>query len=129
MNNPALLTPTVSPTSDITYTLHVQSGNGCGMSTDDVFVRVFKKIDIPNAFSPNGDGINDVWNINALASYPESTVKVFNRYGQIIYQSNGYSKPWDGSFNGSPLPFGTYYYIIDRKNGFPLSTGWVAIIR
>jgi gliding motility-associated-like protein len=129
MNNPALLTPTVSPTSDITYTPHVQSGNGCGMSTDDVFVRVFKKIDIPNAFSPNGDGINDVWNINALASYPESTVKVFNRYGQIIYQSNGYSKPWDGSFNGSPLPFGTYYYIIDRKNGFPLSTGWVAIIR
>ncbi len=129
MNNPALLTPIVSPTADITYTLHVQSGNGCGTAADDVFVRVFRKINIPNAFSPNGDGINDVWNIDALASYPESTVKVFNRYGQIIFQSNGYLKPWDGTFNGSPLPFGTYYYIIDRKNGFPLSTGWVAIIR
>ena len=128
INNTSILTPVVNPVNDFIYTLHVLSGNGCGAATDDVFVRVFKKINIPNAFSPNGDGINDVWNIEALETYPESTTQVFNRYGQIIYRSQGYTKPWDGRYNGKPLPFGTYYYIIDRKNNFPLLSGWVMII-
>jgi gliding motility-associated-like protein len=129
INNTSILTPVVNPVNDFIYTLHVQSGNGCGSASDDVFVRVFKKINIPNAFSPNGDGINDVWNIQALETYPESTTEVFNRYGQPLFRSKGYAKPWDGNYNGRPLPFGTYYYIIDRKNGFPLLSGWVMIIR
>lgn len=129
INNTSVLTPVVNPVTDFIYTLHVVSGNGCGAASDDVFVRVFKKISIPNAFSPNGDGINDVWDIQALESYPESTTKVFNRYGQLVFQSAGYNKPWDGRYNGKPLPFGTYYYIIDRKNDFPLLSGWVVIVR
>jgi len=129
IDNVNLLTPTVNPGTDFTYTLHVQSGNGCGVASDNVFVRVFRKINIPNAFSPNGDGINDVWNIAELITYPESVTKVFNRYGQLIFYSNGYAKPWDGTFNGKPLPFGVYYYIIDRKNDFPLLNGSLTIIR
>lgn len=129
INNTSVLTPVVNPINDFIYTLHVLSGNGCGAAADDVFVRVFKKINIPNAFSPNGDGINDVWNIEALETYPESTTQVFNRYGQLVFRSQGYSKPWDGRYNGQPMPFGTYYYIIDRKNNFPLLSGWVMIIR
>ncbi|HSC39067.1 MAG TPA: gliding motility-associated C-terminal domain-containing protein, partial [Chitinophagaceae bacterium] len=105
------------------------TGNGCGTATDEVFVRVFQKVTAPNAFSPNGDGINDYWVIDGLDTYPESVTDVFNRYGQRVFHSTGYPRPWDGGFNGRPLPTGTYYYIIDRKNGFPLLTGWVFIVR
>ncbi len=129
INNSNILTPVVSPLSDITYTLHVASGNGCGIATDDVFIRVFKKIVIPNAFSPNGDGINDTWRVEGLDSYPESETNVFNRFGQLVFHSAGYSKAWDGRWNGKSLPSGTYYYTIDRKNNFPLSSGWILIIR
>jgi gliding motility-associated-like protein len=129
INNPLLLKPTVNPVSDFTYTLHVASGNGCGTASDDVFVRVFKKISIPNAFSPNGDGINDTWNVDALDSYPESENSVFNRYGQRVFYSRGYSRPWDGRYNGKPVPVGTYYYVIDRKNNFPLLSGSLLIVR
>ena len=123
------IAPVVNPLKDITYTLHVISANGCGIATENVFVRVFNKINVPNAFSPNGDGINDVWNINELSSYPESETNVFNRYGQLVFHSMGYSKPWDGRYNGQSLPVGTYYYTIDRKNNFPFMNGWLMIIR
>jgi len=84
---------------------------------------------VPNAFSPNGDGINDQWRIQALETYPEAIVSVYNRHGQLIYTSRGYSKPWDGTFKQQPLPTASYYYIIDLKNDFPLFTGWIMIIR
>ncbi len=129
IDNTGSLTPIVSPPVDFTYTLHVTSAKGCGVATDDVFVRVFQKVIIPNAFSPNGDGINDLWVIDGLDTYPESVTEVFNRYGQLVFRSIGYPKPWNGSYNGKPLPVGTYYYIIDRKNGFPVLSSWVLIIR
>jgi gliding motility-associated-like protein len=129
ISSTTILAPVVDPENDITYTLHVVSGDGCGTATDDVFVRVFKKIKVPNAFSPNGDGINDVWNIEQLITYPESEIQVFNRYGQPVFKSKGYSIPWNGIFNGKPVPVGTYYYTIDRKNDFPIITGWVFIVR
>jgi gliding motility-associated-like protein len=127
--NANTLTPVVSPAGDITYTLHAVSNAGCGEGTDNVFVRVFKKINIPNAFSPNGDGINDCWQITALETYPEATITIFNRYGQQVYVSNGYSKPWDGKQNGKALPVGSYYYVIDLHNQLPVVTGWIMILR
>ncbi|CAN5341713.1 hypothetical protein BH09BAC6_BH09BAC6_23100 [soil metagenome] len=84
---------------------------------------------IPNAFTPNGDGINDVWNIKSLSDYSQCNVFVYNRYGSLIYQSTGYSRPWDGLFNGTPVPVGTYYYIINLQNRTPELTGQVSIIR
>lgn len=128
LDNPNSLTPVATPTDDITYTLHVESAS-CGSATDEVFVRVYKKITIPNTFSPNGDGVNDLWNIDALITYPQCSVKVFNRYGQQVYYSTGYALAWDGTANGQRLPDGAYYYIIDLKNGTALRTGWVAIVR
>ncbi|MBS1932669.1 MAG: gliding motility-associated C-terminal domain-containing protein [Bacteroidetes bacterium] len=129
IDNPASLQPTVTPQSDITYTLKVTSTVGCGVSTDNVFIRVFEKITIPNAFSPNGDGINDVWNIKNLITYPEAEIEVFNRYGQPVFHSSGYNKPWDGTLNGKSVPSGTYYYIIDLKNDFPKLSGSVFVVR
>jgi gliding motility-associated-like protein len=128
INDPSILQPVVTPDNDITYTLTLSSTIGCGISTDEVFVRVLKKVTVPNAFSPNGDGINDVWNIKNLNTYPESQIQVFNRYGQVVFESNGYAQPWDGRYNGSHLPGGTYYYVIDLKNNLPRLSGWVFIV-
>ncbi|MEJ7676523.1 MAG: gliding motility-associated C-terminal domain-containing protein [Segetibacter sp.] len=123
------LQPIVNPKNDITYFLTVSSNNGCGISNDSVRVHIFKTVIIPNAFSPNGDGINDTWNIKALNSYNDYGLSVFNRYGQIVYTTKNYSKPWDGSFNGKPLPIGTYYYLVDLKQGLPKPNGFVVILR
>ena len=128
LSNPNIADPIASPSNDITYTLTVTSDKGCTTS-DQVFVKVLKKPTIPNIFSPNGDGIHDKWVIKYLESYPGCTVEIFNRYGQRIYYSIGYSIPWDGTINGKPVPVGTYYYIVDPKNGRERQAGYVDIVR
>jgi gliding motility-associated-like protein len=128
LSDPNSLTPITTPADNITYTLTATS-QSCGVSSSSVFLRVYKKITIPNTFSPNHDGVNDLWNIDALTTYPQSSILVYNRYGQQVFQSIGYAKPWDGSFNGSPLAPGIYYYIIDLKNNTPKVTGWVLLVR
>lgn len=129
INDVHLLQPVVNPLTDITYFLTVTSNNGCGISKDSVRIHIFKKIIIPNAFSPNGDGINDTWNIKAITTYTDFNLSVFNRYGQLVFSSKDYNKPWDGSYRGNPLPIGTYYYFINLKQGLPLLKGYVVILR
>jgi gliding motility-associated-like protein len=99
LSNPNAPDPIASPADDITYTLRVTSDKGCTTS-DQVFVKVLKKPAIPNIFSPNGDGIHDKWVISALDTYPGCTVEIFNRYGQRIYYSIGYTTQWVGTING-----------------------------
>jgi gliding motility-associated-like protein len=84
---------------------------------------------VPNAFSPNSDGVNDVWSITDLMPLPNCTVNIYNRYGIRVFYSVGYQRAWDGSKNGEPLPSGTYYYIIDPKNGGSKLSGPVTVIR
>jgi len=129
LSDPNSLTPVAAPDNDITYTLHVTSTNSCGVDSSSVFVKVYKKITIPNTFSPNNDGINDNWDIDALITYPDCVLDVFDRYGQSVYHSIGYSKPWNGKYNGQYLPSGTYYYVLDLKNNTPKISGWVLIVR
>jgi len=81
-----------------------------------------------NTLNPNGDGVNDTWNIGALDSYPASVAQVFDRYGAVIFKSIGYPKAWDGKYNNKDVPPGAYYYMIDLMNGRKLS-GWMMIIR
>ena len=122
------LTPTVSSTEDMVYQIKVTSSSGC-TANDQLMVTVLKKVKVPNAFTPNGDNVNDTWQIKYLESYPGCEVNVFNRYGQLVYQSTGYSSPWNGTFNGRPLPAATYYYMINPKNGRAPLNGSVTIIR
>jgi len=84
---------------------------------------------IPNAFTPNGDGINDLWDITALQAYPGCIISIYNRYGALIYNSVNYAKAWDGTVNGKKLAVGTYYYVIDLKNGKKPLAGSVTILR
>ncbi len=86
-------------------------------------------LSIPNTLTPNGDGINDTWEIKYLDYYPKSTVNIFDRWGQKVLSSIGYPIPWDGTYKGTVVPSGTYYYIIDPKNGQAVFSGWLAIIR
>jgi gliding motility-associated-like protein len=128
LNNPGIVQPTTTPTDDIVYTLTVTSADGC-VASDEVAVKVLKTPNIPNTFSPNGDGIHDKWEIKYLNTYPGCTVEIYNRYGQLVFQSTGYNKPWDGTFKDKQLPAGTYYYIINPKNGRKQMSGFVDIIR
>jgi gliding motility-associated-like protein len=79
-----------------------------------------------NTFTPNADGVNDTWIIEGLDN--SATVKVYNRLGSLILNSRGYTEPWDGTYKGSKLPAGTYYYIINAKAGTQVLSGWVYII-
>ena len=128
LNSDTTAIPLATASDDITYLLTLTGIGGC-VVTDTVFLRVLKGPEIPNAFSPNGDGINDVWRIKYLEYYSEATVQIFNRYGQLVYLTTGYSVPWDGKFKGTPLPVGTYYYIINPKNGREIMKGSVTIVR
>ena len=123
------VTPLVNPIDNITYTLYADPGSGCPVETDDAFVRVYKKLKIPNIFSPNGDGINDTWVIQNMDTYPLATVKVFTRTGQVVFETKTGGAVWDGIFNGKPLPVATYYYVIDLNIGLAPLSGWVVIVR
>jgi gliding motility-associated-like protein len=71
---------------------------------------------IPPAFTPNGDGINDDWNIKNIDNYPEAVVKVSKIHGETVFKSRGYKIPWNGQFKGSLLPPGEYQYSIKLNN-------------
>ena len=128
LDDPTRIDPTARPPDDITYLLTVTSNKGCS-DTSSVFIRVLKDPPVPNIFSPNGDGIHDTWIIPYLDSYPGCTVEVVNRYGYIVFRSVGYTTPWDGKINGKDAPIGTYYFVIDPKNGRKKKAGYVDIIR
>ena len=121
--------PTVYPDTSSTFYLIATSAHNCGVATDSVFIKVYKTLHIPNAFSPNGDGINDYWMIGNIGSYPQAEVKIFNRDGALIFNASRNFIKWDGIINGNPAPTGTYYYMINLHENQPTYSGWVELIR
>jgi gliding motility-associated-like protein len=110
---------TVSGAYDLNYNFSYIQGT----------LTILPDVVIPNTFTPNGDGINDKWDIQKIGNYPNCNMKVFNRDGQLVYSSIGYSIPWDGTYKGSALPEGTYYYVLNLNADVPVLSGFVAIIR
>lgn len=124
------LTPSLVATETTVYTLTATGKTGGCVTTDQTQVLVYTEVTVPNAFSPNGDGIHDTWEILYLDGYPGSTVQVFDRYGRQVFVSQpGHNVSWKGTWNDKPLPAGTYYYIADLKNGSKKMTGSVTVIR
>lgn len=125
LDNDGTAFPLASPKDSITYTVTVS--NGTCTASGEIQVMVLKPPVIYNSFTPNGDGINDVWNIPYLKDDITATVDIFNRYGSLIYHSAGYSRPWDGTYHEQPVPAGTYYYLIKtRKKSY---SGSVTVLR
>jgi gliding motility-associated-like protein len=122
------LTPVVNPTANQMYALNVFSNKGCGFAIDSVLVKVYQQLYIPNAFTPNSDGINVTWFIETLQAYPGAEVKVFNRYGQMVFDNHGKDIWWDGKFKGVQLTSGAYVYIINLKNNTPVIKGVVYVL-
>jgi gliding motility-associated-like protein len=120
--------PVASPETTTTYTLTVTSDQNCEAQAS-VKITVVNQIAIPNTFTPNGDGTNDLWTIKYLDSYANCTVSVYSRNGGQVFQSKGYGVAWNGNSAGKPLPVGVYYYIIDLKDGSPPLSGNVTILR
>ena len=91
---------------------------------------------IYNEFSPNGDGTNEFFTIDCISNYPNNTLEVYNRWGNIVYSKKGYDNTFDGTSNGratiyreEKLPVGTYYYILDLGDGSKKRAGWLYINR
>ena len=107
--------------------------------TDSSSCRVLKTITldmghgsmvIPNAFTPNDDGYNDLWTIDAIRGYPDVVVQVFDRFGKLVFESSpGYPEPWDGKFNGEYVSMGTYYFLIKLDALTKAMPGSLTVIR
>ncbi|HIA13140.1 MAG TPA: T9SS type B sorting domain-containing protein [Flavobacteriales bacterium] len=102
-----------------TYTVDITDSQGCQTQATVTVQPQPCPVEVPNVFSPNGDGINDTWDIKNLSLYPECEVKVHNRWGDIVFKQTGYDTPespqWEGTSLGLiPLPFGVYYYVIEN---------------
>lgn len=109
------------------YRVEVTDVNNC-VYERSVFVPLKDGcIFIANAITPNGDGSNDSWVIGGLDGYSDSHVQVVNRYGQIVFESNGYANPWRGTLNNEPLPPADYYYVVSYDKTKEPLTGVVSI--
>lgn len=115
---------TYQPEKSAWYNLFVTNGVCKGYCSIYITLGVLPV----DAISPNGDGYNDTWYIQDLDRYPDAIVKVFNRWGQLLLESDGPSYP-NNDFNWTELPVGTYYYIIDLGNGDSPQTGPITIIK
>ena len=109
------------------YLVEVSDGVGCVV--DSTFLMPVNPdcIFIATAITPNGDGFNDTWFIGGMEFHPSATVQVYNMWGQLLFEEQGYQTRWDGRYNGTELPVGDYYYYIDLDNGQPAFTGTVTL--
>jgi gliding motility-associated-like protein len=130
LNNPSILNPVASPAVTTIYNLNITSANNC--TTDKkIKVTVFKDIYIPNSFSPNGDGLNDIFRIPPGLFLNLQSFIVYNRYGNEIFKTADINKGWDGIYKGVKSPAGNYTYLIKGSDvtGDVLLKGSILIIR
>jgi len=113
LSSATVLSPSASPQTTTTYTLTVTSPQGCTASDQMTLTVVPYCVKPMNAFTPNGDGINDRWLITDGNCLIGVRAQVFNRYGSRVFESPNYDNTWDGTYKGKPLPDGTYYYVLE----------------
>lgn len=129
------LTPDVAPEVTQKYSLFVTTPENCTCE-DDVLIKVLPKIiPVRNLFTPNGDGVNDVWEILNIELYEDVIIDIYSRWGQRVFHSEGYKKgeEWDGTNMGLPVPAANYYYVINLNTKIEgvqdIYTGALTIIR
>jgi len=132
LSSTSTFTPTSTPSETTTYFLTVTNDN-CVL-TDEMIVKIKELITIPSGFTPNGDFVNDIWEVENISQYPNNSVIIYDRGGQVVFKTVSYNiinNRWDGTNNGRELPVSTYFYVIDLNNGSDDSIfkGPVTIIR
>ncbi len=105
-----------------------------GITTDTYIVDVYRgaamgSLAATNILTPNGDGKNDLWEVKDIQLYPQNTVNVFDQGGKTVFAKHGYNNDWDGTYNGKPLPQGTYYYVVDLGPNLRKFKGFISILR
>jgi gliding motility-associated-like protein len=114
MSSTTVSNPTVTPTRTTTYTLTATNSSGCKASASVTVTIIPVCVKVRNAFSPNGDGINDRWKVyEQFDCLSNISLVVFNRYGSKVFESKNYRNEWDGNYKGKPVPDGTYYSVIE----------------
>lgn len=119
------------PGQTTTYQVTASNAAGCS-STSNITIQVdddYASIDPANILTPNGDGKNDTWVVKNLDLYPNNTVSIFDKGGRLLKKVSHYNNDWDGTYNGSLLAEGTYYYVIDFGPGKRLIKGFITILR
>ena len=119
-----------TPSVTTEYTVLIVDSNGCTYQ-ENVMVSVTQALSelvIADLITTNGDGFNDTWNIIGIENYPDTKVLVFNTTGNTVYESLDYNNEWDGTWNGNPLPDGTYYYIVEIKEETTIRKGFITIV-
>lgn len=131
LSSVTVFSPTAEPAVTTTYIIIVTDSNNC-VNADTVLITVLQNIfdgKVSNLFTPNGDGLNDVWYVEGIQNYPESEVFVYNIYGAEVFKTSAYMNDWRGTYNGAELPDGTYYYVILFKSTNVTLRGSVDILR
>lgn len=118
LSNDTIASPVANPNSTTTYTLHVTDTISHCTATDYVTITVDKGLIIPTTFTPNGDGINDTWEIIGIERYPDNFLNIYDRWGQLVFQSTGYNfeKSWNGEIKGGKLNEGVYFFEIQLRD-------------
>jgi gliding motility-associated-like protein len=130
LDDPDIPNPIANPSISVRYYVFATNEYGCE-SYDSTYIKVIENLRIYNVFTPNGDGKNDVFEIENASSFPDMLVEVYSRWGDRLYSSVGYSNDtgWDGTARGKDVPAGTYYFIVIPFSGAEPVTGNVTIIR
>jgi gliding motility-associated-like protein len=116
LNNPFTQSPLATINRDTRFTVLVTDIVGC-KDTASVLLRVYQGIRyfVPNAFSPNGDGLNEIFRPIAVGVVSTEWFRVYNRYGQVMYESSNIQNGWDGTYKGQRQPIGNYIWSIKGK--------------
>ena len=134
LDNANIDNPIALPKDNIEYVVRVSNSIGC-FSTDSIRVKLYKiaaDILVPSGFSPNGDGINDVFRPIPIGIRSLDVFQVYNRWGQMLYSGTDAISGWDGTFLGKTQEAGTYVWFaegIDYKNTRIKRKGYVVLVR
>jgi gliding motility-associated-like protein len=133
LSDSTIANPVAMPFQNITYTVSGIDINGCkGEATVDIIVTGSTAIDRvkpKNFFSPNEDIFNPFWTIEEIESFPQCGVSVYNDKGAKIFEAKPYANNWDGTFKGSKVPGGVYYYVIRCDGDVKVKTGSITLLK
>ncbi|HEX5002979.1 MAG TPA: gliding motility-associated C-terminal domain-containing protein [Bacteroidia bacterium] len=127
--------PVASPTQSTVYSVVVTNDYGCSITLSVEVIIDCDTLFVPNGFSPNNDGVNDGYVIDGILNYPNNKFWVYNRWGNLVYKTNGYANQWNGECNvqgiywGTKVPAGTYFYILDLGDNSEKPRSGYLIIR